>query len=220
MINLNVLIDPSVILKIFDTTINLQNETAGYLTGYLEEDNLIIKDVAIPVQESSRVSVKLESNVLMETVNQLVRYKPGEIICGWFHTHPGMGADFMSQTDIKTQTVYQKLFPEAVALVVDPLEYRLKSDLDNRTLSLYRVEAGKPVELDFKTTLTGREILKLALKHLEYEKPIHQHHSQADRLVEFSDLLKESRQKLLTAILAWNLIVVLIVLTVLTIILF
>ncbi len=220
MINLNVLIDPSVILKIFAATINLKNETAGYLTGYLEEDNLIIKDVAIPVQESSRVSVKLESNVLMETVNHLVKYKHGEIICGWFHTHPGMGAHFMSQTDIKTQTVYQKLFPEAVALVVDPLEYCLTSDLNNRTLSLYRVEAGKPIGLDFKTTLTGREILKLALKNLEDEKLIQQNPSQAERLVEFSDLLKESRQKLLTAILAWNLIAVLIVLTVFTIILF
>ncbi len=219
MIELNVLIDPSVVLKIIEATSSLQKEAAGYLTGILEEDRLIIKDVNIPVQESSRISVKLDADVLIEVVNELAKYKPGEIICGWFHTHPGMGADFMSQIDVKTQTVYQRLFPQAVALVIDPLEYWKKQDLDNRTLSLYRVEEGKPVELDFKTTLTSREILKLALKNLREEKPISNHIS-AELILEFSDIIKESRKQLLTAILAWNLIIALIALTVISIILF
>ncbi|WEU40565.1 MAG: hypothetical protein OdinLCB4_001140 [Candidatus Odinarchaeum yellowstonii] len=216
---MDVLVNPSVILKIIEATGHMEKEAAGYLTGCIEEGKLIIKDVNIPVQESSRISVKLEPDTLIKTVDELEKYKPSEIICGWFHTHPGMGADFMSQTDVKTQNLYQKLFPEAVALVVDPLEYLEKSDIDKKTLSLYRVQDGKPVEIDFKTTLTGREILTLALKNLREEKPITQSFSRLERIAEFSDILRESREHLLTVILAWNLIIALIIFTVISLIL-
>ena len=40
---------------------------------------------------------------------------------GWAHSHPGFGV-FMSSVDISSQTkCFQSFFPDAVAMVMDPL---------------------------------------------------------------------------------------------------
>ena len=47
-------------------------------------------------------------------------------ICGWYHSHPSYGC-FMSREDLGTQARYQKLWDQAVALVIDPYQINGKS---------------------------------------------------------------------------------------------
>lgn len=64
---------------------------------------------------SSGVSLRMASGVWEEARGRL---RPAELVVGWYHSHPGLGA-FFSHTDRRTQ---QGLFPHAysVGWVVDP----------------------------------------------------------------------------------------------------
>jgi hypothetical protein len=80
---------------------------------------------------------------------ELGRRGTGEVIIGWWHTHPGLGAHFMSGTDIATQQRYQAFFPQAVAMVVDPLRFSESLDLEDLDLHIFTVENRKAKNLDF-----------------------------------------------------------------------
>jgi proteasome lid subunit RPN8/RPN11 len=64
----------------------------------------------------SGVSLRMASGVWNEARGRL---RPAELIVGWYHSHPGLGA-FFSHTDRRTQRGF---FPHAysVGWVVDPL---------------------------------------------------------------------------------------------------
>ncbi|MEM2110204.1 MAG: hypothetical protein QW327_06975 [Candidatus Odinarchaeota archaeon] len=216
---MDVLINPSVILKILNSTGSRKSEVAGYLIGYIQDHSLIVEDIEVPDQVSSPVSVTIESEKMMKTLGNIKKQCAHAIICGWFHSHPGMGADFLSSTDIKTQLTYQKLFPDSIALVIDPVEYSKTLEFDNKTLSLYRLKDDTPVTVDFKTTLTSRDILSITLKTFKPQESKPESLNKAELVAELSHVIKESRKQLLTTILSWNLIIIIIVLMVLSIIL-
>ena len=73
---------------------------------------------AVPSQDfaSTGVSLRMESGVWDEARRRL---GPQEMIVGWYHSHPGLGA-FFSDTDRRTQRAF---FPHvySVGWVVDPL---------------------------------------------------------------------------------------------------
>jgi proteasome lid subunit RPN8/RPN11 len=73
---------------------------------------------AVPAQDfaSTGVSLRMESGVWEEARRRLGVL---EMVVGWYHSHPGLGA-FFSQTDRRTQRAF---FPHAysVGWVVDPL---------------------------------------------------------------------------------------------------
>jgi len=54
----------------------------------------------------------------MDMMKQVGR---SEICVGWYHSHPGFGP-WLSGTDVQTQISQEKLFPRAVAVVVDPVQ--------------------------------------------------------------------------------------------------
>lgn len=64
---------------------------------------------------SSGVSLRMASGVWEEARSRL---RPSELVVGWYHSHPGLGA-FFSHTDRRTQRAF---FPHAysVGWVVDP----------------------------------------------------------------------------------------------------
>jgi len=73
---------------------------------------------AVPAQDfaSSGVSLRMASGVWDDA---RARLGPQELVVGWYHSHPGLGA-FFSHTDRRTQRAF---FPHAysVGWVVDPL---------------------------------------------------------------------------------------------------
>jgi proteasome lid subunit RPN8/RPN11 len=73
---------------------------------------------AVPAQDfaSTGVSLRMASGVWEDA---RARLRPDELVVGWYHSHPGLGA-FFSDTDRRTQRAF---FPHAysVGWVVDPL---------------------------------------------------------------------------------------------------
>jgi len=90
---------------------------------------------------------------------ELDRRGTGEVIVGWWHTHPGLGAGFMSGTDIATQRRYQSLFPKAVALIVDPIRFTETLNLDDLDLHIYRVSRQQPRDLSFTYVRDPAEVI-------------------------------------------------------------
>lgn len=102
-----------------------RDEQGGLLLGavYAEGDDVAGSRVvritqAVPSQDfaSTGVSLRMESGVWEEARQRL---GVQEIIVGWYHSHPGLGA-FFSHTDRRTQ---RDFFAHAysVGWVVDPL---------------------------------------------------------------------------------------------------
>ena len=102
-------------------------EVIGFLIGYFHENSIEIKDIIVPDQTASKISVKVEEEVSL--VNALIKSnKKGmyEICVGWFHSHPPGYGCFLSATDIETQMYWQRVNPRNIALVYDPLHREIK----------------------------------------------------------------------------------------------
>jgi proteasome lid subunit RPN8/RPN11 len=102
-----------------------EHEQGGLLLGevYAEGNDAARSRVvritqAVPAQDfaSNGVSLRMESSVWEEARRRLGAL---EMVVGWYHSHPGLGA-FFSHTDRRTQRAF---FPHAysVGWVVDPL---------------------------------------------------------------------------------------------------
>lgn len=216
---MQIFFDPKVIKKILDLTSLHSEELGGLLIGRRKKDFLLITDAVTPVQESSAVSVRLNTHSQISILEKIRASKNGDLICGWFHSHPGMGADFMSETDIRTQTTYQSLYDDSVAIIVDPSEYFKKKKLTRKALSAYKVKNRVPVEIDLKTTLTAKDALEFYLRIGEKELSDVKPPSQTSIITQLinAEQLKELRDQLITAVLGWNLIVIIIIIIVLSI---
>jgi proteasome lid subunit RPN8/RPN11 len=101
-------------------------EQGGLLLGEVYADGMVpaasrvvhvTQAVAATDFASTGVSLRMASGVWEDARNRL---GPAELVVGWYHSHPGLGA-FFSHTDRRTQRAF---FPHAysVGWVVDPLE--------------------------------------------------------------------------------------------------
>jgi proteasome lid subunit RPN8/RPN11 len=117
------------------------NEIIGVLIGKQKGNDLVITD-AVPSDHghSDNVSVSLLNEFQALVAEKLMREGSTDYIVGIYHSHPGFGC-FFSDTDTGTQMRIQQMFPQAVALVIDPFQ---KGGVDYR---FYQVEAGSAVEL-------------------------------------------------------------------------
>jgi proteasome lid subunit RPN8/RPN11 len=101
-------------------------EMGGLLVGevFAEDPAVVSSSVAVLVSfampaldfSSSGISLRMESGVWERA--RLAR-RPGEVVVGWYHSHPGLGA-FFSATDRRTQAAFFAN-PYSVGWVVDPL---------------------------------------------------------------------------------------------------
>jgi proteasome lid subunit RPN8/RPN11 len=209
---LETVFEPNVIEKIINITSKRRKESGGFLIGYMNpaDNKLLIVDALTSNQISSPTSVTLDFTSQIDVLKKVKEIKEDLVICGWFHSHPGMGANFMSQTDINTQKIYQTLFNDSIALVIDPLRYKRTMKMDERTLKIYRIEKNKLVEVKIRLDLTEREILEhflrsklaLATPGMIPEPEI--------KIPYTIDDLRETRKQSLYAILGWNLLVIII----------
>jgi 26S proteasome regulatory subunit N11 len=122
-------------------------EAIGFLIGYFHENSLEIKDIIIPDQTASKISVKVEEEVSL--VNALIKSnKKGmnEICVGWFHSHPPGYGCFLSATDIETQMYWQRVNPRNIALVYDPVHSEIKAFRTKKEKDSFK-EINIPVRL-------------------------------------------------------------------------
>jgi proteasome lid subunit RPN8/RPN11 len=132
------MISDSTLCKAIRRTSEVSTESGGILVGRVKAGELLINGLETGQQSATHVHVTLHDEFLVETATKYA--EKDEKIVGWYHSHPNMGC-FMSSTDIDTQRRYQALFPNAVALVIDP---------QRPIFRFYRVEDSsyKSVEYD------------------------------------------------------------------------
>lgn len=125
-----------------------RTEIGGFLIGKIKRNQLIITRATFPRQIGTSTHVSINDVDMALLAEELAERGAGEVIIGWHHTHPGLGV-FLSGTDVSTQRRYQAFFPEAVAMVMDPIKFSETLNLEDLDLRIYRVKNGKPEALDY-----------------------------------------------------------------------
>ncbi|MHA1213859.1 MAG: Mov34/MPN/PAD-1 family protein [Candidatus Hodarchaeales archaeon] len=93
-------------------------ECIGLVLGYFSNGDIEVTDI-IPIGAGSSVFVDINNYEKVFSLIPPSKFESGEFIVGWAHTHPGLGL-FFSGTDIRTQTLYQRMHSESFGLVLDP----------------------------------------------------------------------------------------------------
>ncbi|KAK9506464.1 hypothetical protein O3M35_008401 [Rhynocoris fuscipes] len=90
-------------------------ETCGILSGQLKKDQLVVTHLLVPQQVGTcdSCTTQREEEIFdYQDQNDLITF-------GWIHTHPTQTA-FLSSVDLHTHCSYQRMIPEAVAIVCAP----------------------------------------------------------------------------------------------------
>ena len=101
------------------------NEVIGILFGTYKDDGeeYCIVESAIPMRTGSHDYVEFNDSDY-ETMGREIKNhdKLGQILIGWFHSHPfgGQRSLFMSKTDRIFHANAMRLYPKWIALVLDP----------------------------------------------------------------------------------------------------
>ncbi|MBS7247391.1 MAG: Mov34/MPN/PAD-1 family protein [Candidatus Jordarchaeales archaeon] len=164
---MKVTFSPVALSKVFYVALNNRDvEVAGFLVGRVSGDHVLVTDSLWVGGRGGRVHVELDFDAMAKVAGKLEEDGGDEVIVGWWHSHPGMGADFMSATDIKTQCVWQALFPYAIALIVDPAEYE-KRGINKRSCSLYKAVSSGYEAIPFDTMLDLNELVSAGLRSIK-----------------------------------------------------
>jgi proteasome lid subunit RPN8/RPN11 len=151
-----------------------RTEIGGFLYGKIRRNRLLITGATFPRQVGTRTHVSINDVDMALLAEELAEKGTGEVIVGWWHSHPGLGAGFMSGTDVSTQLRYQAFFPDAVALVVDPMRFSESLNLAHLDLHVYTVEGRKAKDLDYVYAHDPKEIIPdLYSLMLTLEAPAH-----------------------------------------------
>ncbi|KAL1139535.1 hypothetical protein AAG570_006518 [Ranatra chinensis] len=90
-------------------------ETCGILAGQLRHDQLVITHLLVPEQIGtcdSCTTQREEDLFDFQDQHDLITF-------GWIHTHPTQ-TSFLSSVDLHTHCAYQRMMPEAIAIVCAP----------------------------------------------------------------------------------------------------
>lgn len=136
-----VLIDVDVLSQIFKYFLSKgREEAACLLRGTMAAEYLVIKDIhKCKKSTGTRATIDIPPTEFCDA-DKGDRY----YTVGWVHSHPQLGV-FMSPRDVNTQRRYfQSFFPDAVAMVMDPLaETGIAFDF-------FRVFNGKARRVDYE----------------------------------------------------------------------
>jgi len=99
---------------------------AGLLLGGLYYDpemdeNYVEIHYAFPSASSfnEEMNLRVVNRVIAEMEKVSLKSHPGEIVTGWYHTHPGLGIFFSENDKLIHETFY--IEPSNIALILDPL---------------------------------------------------------------------------------------------------
>lgn len=122
-------------------------EVIGLLIGTTQKKTTTVNRT-VPVTEGTGVYVNFLEEHFQVFENLELDEKKGEHVCGWYHSHPGLGI-FLSPTDIEThKKSFQLLNPRAIAIVIDPTKpqqealkvFTLKNPEDHRSNEYIELE--------------------------------------------------------------------------------
>lgn len=165
---MRVVIYPSTLSKIIDFAgIDPRTESAGFLIGKIVRDELLITDSTMTKHTGTSAHVVVDNTEMAEIADELSGRGENESIIGWWHSHPGMGAGFMSGTDTATQEQYQKMFPQAVALVIDPVKFLQTGKIEDLDYKCYTIINKKYESLETKIADDQNEILITTFKSVK-----------------------------------------------------
>ncbi|MEM2451274.1 MAG: hypothetical protein QXY58_00285 [Nitrososphaerota archaeon] len=146
---------------------NLNQEVAGLMVGKVVSDVVEVWDAVTGLQQSSPAYVKLEESVMALVAEVLVDNIPDLYIVGWYHSHPGLNV-FMSPIDIETQKAYQAMFPKAIALVIDPVQFSASWKVSDLKIGVFRIDKNeKVVPVRFTLGLQRHKVLESTLIGLQ-----------------------------------------------------
>ncbi len=148
---------------------DLENEIAGLLIGkHLKKGDILeVWDTITGDQKSAPGFVYLNEGTIAAAAEWVLRNRPGLYVVGWYHSHPGIGV-FLSGIDVETQRRYQKMFPKAIALVVDPLKYARTRRLSDLKFSVFRINRkGQVVRVATSIGIQKQKLLESTLKGVE-----------------------------------------------------
>nr|MDO8079777.1 Mov34/MPN/PAD-1 family protein [Candidatus Freyarchaeota archaeon] len=165
---MRVVIYPSTLSKIIDFAgIELRRESAGFLIGKIVGEELLVTDSTMTKHTGTAGHVVVDNTEMAEIADELSSRGENESIIGWWHSHPGMGAGFMSRTDTATQEKYQKMFPRAVALVIDPVKFLQTGKIEDLDYKCYTLIGKNYESLETKIAEDKNEILITTLKSIK-----------------------------------------------------
>lgn len=146
---------------------NLNHEVAGLMIGKVVSDVVEVWDAVTGLQQSSPAYVKLEENVMALVAEVLIENIPDLYIVGWYHSHPGLNV-FMSPIDVETQKAYQAMFPKAIALVIDPVQFSVSWKVSDLKIGVFRIDKnGKVIPVRFTLGLQRHKVLESTLIGLQ-----------------------------------------------------
>ena len=141
-------------------------EVAGVLIGRLTSGTVEISDSDTGPQIGTPGHVKLARSVVPLIAEKLHRQGRSEYIVGWYHSHPGFGC-FLSSIDVETQVGLQRMFPQCVALVVDPYDFIVSGNPSDAEVKMFRVQEGSVVSLEYEIVLERDKVLGNLIDYLE-----------------------------------------------------
>ena len=154
MSSVKIKILPYAVAKMIFLTYKYNDERAGFIVCTKENDTLTVTDVIVPKeQESTAINVELRPFSMYLAFRNLQKYnRKNEFLCGWFHTHPGLGANFMSGIDITTHNKIKAFYKDAIAIVLDPVALLKSRRFSERTFNVYTTLGNQYISLDFSIT--------------------------------------------------------------------
>jgi len=142
-------------------------EVAGLLIGKLNGQILEIWDAVTGEQRGTTAFVYLDEEVMAQVAHELLQSGSDLYIIGWYHSHPGFDV-FLSPTDVETQRRYQMMFPKAVALVIDPIEYGRTRKISSLKFKVFRIsKEGKVVSVPVSIGIQRGKLIESTIKGLE-----------------------------------------------------
>ncbi len=137
------------------------------MVGKVVSDVVEVWDTVTGSQQNSPAYVKLEESVMALVAEVLLENLPDLYIVGWYHSHPGLNV-FMSPIDIETQRTYQAMFPKAIALVIDPVQFSVSWKISDLKIGVFRIDKNKGiVPVRFTLGLQRRKVLESTLIGLQ-----------------------------------------------------
>lgn len=159
---MRVLIDPLALVKMIKSSM-IHKETAGLIIGKeLKEDTLYVTDSIWLRKIGGPTFIEISGEIINAVAESLDILSVDEFIIGWYHSHPGFKC-FLSHIDIATQRQFQQIYPNAIAIVVDPFE----EELSNKIKVFRLVNYHKVEEVGWSMFLSDlrRDVLLKSISH-------------------------------------------------------
>jgi len=98
-------------------------EVMGLMLGEFVDDYTVrVVDVFAMPQSGTGVSVEaVDPAFQTKMMDMLKQTGRGELVVGWYHSHPGFGC-WLSGVDVNTQQSFEDTHERCVAVVVDPIQ--------------------------------------------------------------------------------------------------